>query len=292
MIKSMTGYGQARREDKERSVAVEIKTLNSKFTDISIRLPKPFNEKETEIRNLLTDKLERGKISINIEYARVADDFIPVEINGALFKSYYTQLNRLAEEVGASKDDIFKMALLYPDVQLQKQNSDILEKDWVEVRKTIVEAIDKCDFFRKNEGVELSGKVFQYLENIDGYLTEVEKHDPNRMAELREKLRKSLNDLKLNGEVDENRFEQELIYYIEKLDICEEKVRLKSHIEYFKEVLDSSNSQGKKLNFISQEIGREINTLGSKANYAPMQKLVVNMKDELEKIKEQLQNIV
>lgn len=292
MIKSMTGYGQARRDDGERSVAVEIRTLNSKFTDITIRLPKPFNEKETEIRNLLTERLERGKISITIEYARLTDDFVPVEINSALFKSYYNQLKNLAVEVGAGENDIFKMALTYPDVQIQKQDNEILEKDWQEIRKTIVEAVDKCDFFRKNEGVELSNKLFQYLDNIDRYLDEVEKYDSNRLTEVKERLKKSLDDLKLNGEVDKNRFEQELIYYIEKLDICEEKVRLKSHIEYFRQVLNAETSQGKKLNFISQEMGREINTMGSKANYAPIQKLVVSMKDELEKIKEQLQNII
>lgn len=292
MIKSMTGYGQARRDDGERSVAVEIRTLNSKFTDITIRLPKLFNEKETEIRNLATERLERGKISITIEYARLTDDFVPVEINSALFKNYYNQLKNLAEDVGAGENDIFKMALMYPDVQIQKQDSEILGKDWEEIRKTIVEAIDKCDFFRKNEGVELSNKFFQYLDNIDQYLSEVEKHDPNRLVEVKERLRKSLDDLKLNGEVDKNRFEQELIYYIEKLDICEEKVRLKSHIEYFRQVLNAETSQGKKLNFISQEMGREINTMGSKANYTAIQKLVVSMKDELEKIKEQLQNIV
>lgn len=288
----MTGYGQARRDDGERSVAVEIRTLNSKFTDITIRLPKPFNEKETEIRNLLTERLERGKISITIEYARLTDDFVPVEINSALFKSYYNQLKNLAVEVGAGENDIFKMALTYPDVQIQKQDNEILEKDWQEIRKTIVEAVDKCDFFRKNEGVELSNKLFQYLDNIDRYLDEVEKYDSNRLTEVKERLKKSLDDLKLNGEVDKNRFEQELIYYIEKLDICEEKVRLKSHIEYFRQVLNAETSQGKKLNFISQEMGREINTMGSKANYAPIQKLVVSMKDELEKIKEQLQNII
>ncbi len=292
MIKSMTGFGHARLEDGVRFISIEVKTLNSKFVDSMIRLPKNFNSKEPEIKNLITEKLERGKIALTIEYTRLDDGSQPVEFNEGLFLSYYRQLSHLAEKVEANKEDIFRLAIGYPDVQIQKIDDEKLEEEWKEISKVLMDALHKCDEFRINEGKDLMSKFFAYLENIESGLKEVEAHDPLRLEELKIRLRKSLDDLKLNGEVDQNRFEQELIYYIEKLDISEEKVRLKSHIDHFREVLDSKTSQGKKLNFISQEIGREINTLGSKANYAPIQKIVVGMKDELEKIKEQIQNIV
>lgn len=292
MIKSMTGYGHAKLEDSERIVSVEVKTLNSKFVDATIRLPKNFNGKEPEIKNLITEKLERGKISLVIEYGRLDDGSIPVEFNEALFKSYYKELNRLADMVNAPKEDIFRMALSYPDVQIQKVDDEKIEEEWKIINEVLRKALDQCDSFRINEGHELEAKFMSYLDSIDNLLEEVEKNDPQRLTELKVRLKKSLDDMKLNGDVDQNRFEQELIYYIEKLDISEEKVRLKSHIKHFNEVMKAETSQGKKLNFISQEMGREINTIGSKASYAPIQKLVVGMKDELEKIKEQIQNIV
>ena len=288
----MTGYGHAKLEDSERIISIEVKTLNSKFVDATIRLPKNFSGKEPEIKNLLTEKLERGKISLVIEYGRLEDGSIPVEFNESLFKSYYLELSRLADLVHAPKEDIFRMALSYPDVQIQKVDDEKLEEEWKIINDVLLNALDHCDQFRINEGKDLSSKFAMYLDNIETLLIQVEENDPQRLSELKTRLKKSLDDLKLNGEVDQNRFEQELIYYIEKLDISEEKVRLKSHLRHFREVMDADASQGKKLNFISQEMGREINTIGSKASYAPIQKLVVGMKDELEKIKEQIQNIV
>ncbi len=288
----MTGFGMAKLEDQQRRINIEVKTLNSKFLDVNIRLPKFFSSKEADIKNLITEVLVRGKVALNIEYARIGEDSAPIEFNKSLFKTYYHQLTELANEVESTSNDLFKIALTFPDVQLQNYDENVLEEEWLVLKEVLGNALSKCNEFRVIEGKELEGKFIDYLNNIESYLTEVETHDPKRISELRERIRKSLDDLKLNGEIDKNRFEQELIYYIEKLDICEEKVRLKSHLDYFKEVINANTSQGKKLNFISQEIGREINTLGSKANYAPIQKLVVNMKDELEKIKEQLQNIV
>ncbi len=288
----MTGFGLAKQEDNQRRISVEIKTLNSKFLDTGIRLPKFFASKELEVKNLVTESLERGKISLVIEYASVSEENAPIEFNKSLFKAYYQQLTDLAKEVNSSSNDLFKIALTYPDVQIQNYDEEILEEEWEVLKKVLANALKKCDEFRISEGKELEKRFIDYINNIESYLEETEKHDPKRLGELKDRLKKSLEDLSLNGEIDKNRFEQELIYYIEKLDISEEKVRLKNHLDYFREVMNAKNSQGKKLNFISQEIGREINTLGSKANYAPIQKLVVNMKDELEKIKEQIQNIV
>lgn len=288
----MTGYGRATREEDKRSVAVELKSLNSKYLDVSVRLPKIFNEKELEIRNIISEKLIRGKISITIEHAILDGEELSVQINSELFKSYYYKLASLAQSVNADSGDLFKMALQYPDVQIQKQDDEKVEEEWQILKEVVIDAIEKCDSFRQQEGGSLKDKLVSYTENIEQLLKQVEEEDPKRLQELKEKLLKTLTDLKLKEDIDQNRFEQELIYYIDKLDISEEKVRLENHLKYFLEVLNYPDSNGKKLNFISQELGREINTMGAKANYAPIQKLVVNMKDELEKIKEQIQNIV
>ena len=292
MIKSMTGFGRAKLDDGTRNIVVEIKTLNSKFLDMSIRLPKSFNEKELDIRNSISEKLERGKTTVNIEYTRLNNPETSILINETLFKNYFEKLQLLAKDVGAENDEIFKLALQYPDVQVQRQNDEDLEEEWKGLNQVILEAIKKCDDFRIKEGEGLKNNLNEYVNIIGEQLTQIDSLDPDRLNELKERIKKSLDELKIKEDIDQNRFEQELIYYIEKLDISEEKVRLKSHLAHFLEAMNSPTSNGKKLNFISQEMGREINTIGSKANYAPIQRLVVNMKDELEKIKEQLQNIV
>lgn len=288
----MTGYGMARHDDDALSVYVEIKTLNSKYMDANIRLPKSLSEKELEIRQQLTDVLERGKINLSIEYMRKDDSSIIMDVNEKLFKTYFDKLNKLSKEVQKGEDDIFRMALQMPEVIISQENEDAIAHDWKIINEKVSEAISKCDEFRIKEGENLTKKLAQYAENIQALLQEAKTHDPERIKALKQKLIQGLEELKQKDEVDKNRFEQELVYYIEKLDINEEKVRLKSHIEYFLEVLNSTTSQGKKLNFISQEMGREINTMGAKANYAPLQKCVVNMKEELEKIKEQVLNLL
>jgi len=291
MIKSMTGYGRFILDDGKRNSTVEIKALNSKYLDVQIRLPKIFNEKEMELRNVISEYLVRGKISVTVEHVKLEADNLSVTINEPLFKSYFTSLKNLSTMVGATDQDLFKLALQYPDVQIQNQDDDKIEEEWQFLKEVAVEACKKCDAFRIKEGEGLYAKLLSYIDEIEVALQKIEELDPERLKNLREKIKKSLEDLKLE-DYDQNRFEQELVYYIEKLDISEEKVRLLSHTHYFKEVLDYPESNGKKLNFIAQEIGREINTIGSKASYAPIQKLVVGMKDELEKIKEQIQNIV
>ncbi len=292
MIKSMTGYGLARLEDDEKSIVVEIKTLNSKFTDLSVRLPKTLYNKEIEIRNLLTGLLERGKISVSVEYLRKSGSDTNITINEDLFKNYYRKLNDLATDVGTPAGEIFKIALQLPEVMVPLENESQKERAWGEIRELVQKAAEKCNDFRIHEGNELSEKLQSYIKQIRMALTEIEKLDPERVKRIKSRIKDNLNDLPGKEEIDENRLEQELIYYIEKIDISEEKVRLDTHLNHFIEILEKDQSNGKKLNFVSQEIGREINTIGSKANDAPIQRQVINMKEALEKIKEQTLNIL
>ncbi len=291
MLKSMTGYGLAKLEQKSVTIGVEIKTLNSKFLDTQIRMPRAFSAKEIALKNILSDKLIRGKVSVSITFDKNGEDTPKVAINEKLFGEYYTMLSKVAKDVGAADKDILKMVLLMPEVQVSKSADENVERDWKVILKSVNEAIKKCDEFRMDEGERLQKKIASYIKKIDQLLSKIIKQDPKRTKAVRERIDKKITELKIES-IDKNRFEQELIYYIEKLDISEEKVRLKSHLNYFMEVLGNKTSQGKKLGFISQEIGREINTIGSKANDAAIQKDVVGMKEELEKIKEQLLNIL
>jgi len=288
----MTGYGQARYEDENCCVNVEIKTLNSKFLDVGIRLPKAFNDKEISLRNLISEKLERGKVSMILEYTNKTDDTAKVNINEKLFRSYYDKLHALAQSVGAKSEDLFRMAVQFPEVIETVEDDSNREKEWDLILPVLREAIDRCNEFREKEGAVLTEKLKTYIESIEKNLEDVKILDPIRVERIRARLNGSLKEFTTREEIDENRLEQELIFYIEKLDISEEKVRLTGHLNHFKEILTSDKSMGKKMNFMSQEIGREINTIGSKANYAPMQQLVVQMKDELEKIKEQMLNVL
>ncbi|CAN5293308.1 YicC family protein [soil metagenome] len=287
----MTGYGLASVENEKRAVTVEIKTLNSKFLDAIFKLPKQFADKELEIRGSLSEKLERGKITLSIEYLNKNNQLAPLSINKDLFKIYYEQLNVLAEEAGASPTDNFKTALNFPDVINNNVMPDPDESidEWVEINKVIKEAVQYTDKFRIKEGENLKEKIIQNIHNIKKLSEEIAVLDPLRADAVKARLRQHLNELE---QIDENRFEQEIIYYLEKLDINEEKVRLSSHLDFFMEVITKDQSPGKKLGFISQEIGREINTIGSKANDAGIQRLVIGMKEELEQIKEQLLNIL
>lgn len=290
MICSMTGFGAAEAESKVYRVKVEVKTLNSKFLDIALKVPRELADKELEIKNFISQKLVRGKVNMIIELLPIHMEEPAVVINDELFKSYYNKYVELAREVGASDKDIFRLALHSPDVIIPDESSHAVE--WDMVQKAISESLDKCNSFREAEGQTLHEKLASYIDGISEGLAQVAGHDPNRIAQIKERISNSLEEIKEKTQVDQNRFEQELIYYIEKIDITEEKVRLRRHLDYFMEVMDSGDAQGKKLGFISQEIGREINTIGSKANDAVIQRAVVQMKDDLEKIKEQCMNVI
>lgn len=289
----MTGYGIASHESENLKIHVEVKTLNSKFLDLNLRFPKALADKELEIRKIVSDKLERGKVSLSFDYVDATARPSKLAIDTPLFLAYYNQLKRLAQEVNADTSDLFKLALQSPEVMLSESNN---EEDgngnWELLKEKLHEALAACDNFRVTEGATLQTQLEASILEIGNMLGKIIEQDPLRIQNIRNRIKQNIEELSLKGTADENRLEQEIIYYIEKLDISEEKVRLKSHLDYFLEVMNMPTSQGKKLGFISQEIGREINTIGSKANDALIQKYVVGMKEELEKIKEQLLNIV
>ena len=292
MLKSMTGFGKSVSESSSLTVTAEVKSLNSKFTDIYCRISKSLSFREIEIRNLLTQALERGKIEFNLttNYSDVASS--GTSINRPLVNAYMKDLKESSESFGGDDPvELFKIALTLPNAfntEVASEEQAIAE--WQQILKTVNDAITECTKFRLREGSIVSDKFVEYIDKIGELLTEAEAQDKTRIPAVRERLRKSVMELMGDEEFDKNRFEQELIYYIEKYDISEEKVRLRTHLNYFKDVLKEGN--GKKLNFLSQEIGREINTIGSKANDVILQRIVVNMKDELEKIKEQTSNVL
>jgi uncharacterized protein (TIGR00255 family) len=292
MLKSMTGYGLASLETETISISAEIKSLNSKFQDFNLKLPREFADKELEIRNIVGNILERGKIGLFVEVEHKGVVKATVAVNKELVAQYYKDLKETADLLGAPDTDLFKIALTMPKAMNGDVENEDSVKEWEMTFKVVQEAIKKCEEFRANEGKVLEGKLEGYILKIDGLLKSVDLADPQRVKNVREKIQNHLAEYNLADQVDNNRFEQELIYYIEKLDISEEKVRLKSHLQYFLETMKSQDANGKKLGFIAQEIGREINTIGSKANDASIQRFVVEMKEELEKIKEQSLNIL
>ncbi len=288
----MTGFGQAVSNSNEATITVEIKSLNSKFLDLNLRLPKLFSEKELELRNLISEKLERGKLSFSIDYQPAVKEEVHQRYNEVLFTAYYAELKRLADRVVAPYDNLFQLALSSPDVTENKVQEELDPTLWKKAQQAITEAIQKFEKFRMEEGKSMEVKLVQYIESIRKELYHVEEIDPKRVEKIRSKIKGNITDFFGSEGFDANRLEQEIIFYIEKLDIHEERVRLKTHLDYFLKALGDKQSNGKKLGFISQEIGREINTIGSKANDAEMQKHVVMMKEELEKVKEQLNNIL
>ncbi|MFT6970432.1 MAG: hypothetical protein ACJAXX_000997 [Roseivirga sp.] len=293
MLRSMTGYGLSKAQAGNTQVTVEIRSLNSKFLDAQIRLPRQLQEKELEVRNLLNSELVRGKVLVSVEMSSDDINASKQEINHALFKSYFAEYSELANEVYAERVDLFRLALHSPEVMSgSAYNEELLAEQWTLAKTNIVAAINHCNEFREQEGAKLQTELVGYIQNIEAYLGEIKKIEGERMISIKERISGHQKEILGADQFDVNRFEQEMIYFIEKLDVSEEFVRLKAHLDYFLEILKEDNSQGKKLNFISQELGREINTIGSKANYAPMQRQVVCMKDELEKIKEQLLNII
>ena len=287
----MTGFGKAECECKNQKIVVEIKSLNSKSLDINARIPNGYREKEVEIRSLLSNKLKRGKIDflISVENSGETANY---SINTKLAKKYYGILKELSGEFDEKEfTDYLPVIMRLPDVMVNEQE-EMSDEDWEKLKDTIDKALNKIDEFRTEEGQNLYDDLKLRVDNITGLLSQVAPYEGERLKNIKEKIRRDLYDLADKKEIDKNRFEQELVYYQDKLDITEEKVRLKKHLEYFTDTMNEPVSQGKKLNFISQEMGREINTLGSKASEANIQKLVVQMKDELEKIKEQLFNIL
>ena len=291
MIKSMTGFGQHSVDDGTVQISAEVKSLNSKFLDLNLRLPKIFSDKEIEVRNLISEQLERGKVSVVVEYQEHGDAAIKHSYNQNLFVGYYTELKRLADRVVAPYDNLFELALNSPDVIQSKVRESSDEESWKKVRETLVEALKKCEQFRSDEGKVLGKTLKDCTSVIAAELKNVEVLDPKRVERVRERLKGNVVTFFGEEGYDLNRLEQEIIFYIEKLDINEERVRLKAHLDYFDSVLIEKQSNGKKLGFISQEIGREINTIGSKANNVPIAHSVVEMKAAVEKIREILQNV-
>jgi uncharacterized protein (TIGR00255 family) len=289
MIKSMTGFGKASLELDTKTVQVEIRSLNSKGADVSLRLSSIYRNFELELRNDITKQLERGKIDVSI-YIESKQAETPVEINIALAKTYKDKLRNLAIELEEPLNDVVYQVLKMPDV-LKNERNQADENEWKQIKQAINAAIIQLNNFRDMEGLSLKKDFEERLNKIKTCLDEVKTLDEKRINTIKARIRTNLYDVIAKDKIDENRFEQELIYYIEKLDINEEKVRLQTHLDYFLSTMVEV-SAGRKLNFIAQEIGREINTIGSKANDAPIQKLVVLMKDELEKIKEQCNNVL
>jgi len=287
----MTGFGQAAAVVDDGTIHMEVRTLNSKFLDLGLRIPSILAEKEAEIRAMIQDQLERGKISVSIEYERNVQEKISPRFNEVRFTAYYAELKKLADRVMAPYDNLFELALRAPDVgvdAVEKASPDVLEK----FSGAFLSALGQCNEFRDKEGAVLAEKLESYVRTVEERLDEVIKLDPLRVTKIRTKIKKNVTEFFGDEGFDANRLEQEILYYIEKLDIHEERVRLKAHASHFLEAMRGPRPHGKKLGFIAQEMGREINTIGSKANDAAMQKEVIMMKEELEKIKEQLNNVL
>ena len=288
MIQSMTGYGKSVLQLPTKKVTIEIKSLNSKTLDLNVRIPSYYKEKELEVRKKLANELIRGKVDFSIFVEMTADETSTI-INPGVVKNYMQQLKSIVETDSKNDLELLKMAIHMPDA-LKTDREELDENEWNLINKTVEEAIKEIIQYRIDEAAALEDDFRTRIANIKSYLEQIKELDVERITNVKERLKKAIDDLKVT--VDENRFEQELIYYLEKLDINEEKVRLENHLNYFLQTLETEDSNGKKLGFIVQEMGREINTTGSKANFAPMQKAVIQMKNELEQIKEQILNIL
>ncbi len=291
MIKSMTGFGLASTDHENIKFAVEIKSLNSKFLELNLKLPRAFSEKELLLRNVCSKEIERGKVSVSINIDRGEESLKGATINAALLSKYYKQLEAINVDLGANSSNLLQAVLSFPEV-ISYQEEEINEGDWDILYSTFNKALESFNQFRLTEGNVLKTDLELRIKNILQFFAQVEELEPLRIPQIRARLNQFLEENVGKINVDQNRLEQELIYYIDKLDITEEKTRLKSHCDYFTATLKSKDANGKKLGFISQEIGREINTMGAKANDAQIQQLVVGMKEELEKIKEQLLNVL
>lgn len=291
MIKSMTGYGKAIVETPQKKITIEIKSLNSKQLDINIKVPWLYKEKELDIKNMVSQKLDRGKVDLTIFFDVLDDEFIPV-INKSIVKNYYNQLNEIAGELRIDFNEHILSTIMRLPETLKTEKPELSSDEWQLIKDQLTEALNMADLYRIEEGNALEKDLKISLARILSSLESIESFEEGRISKVREKLTSILEENVKSENIDKNRFEQELIFYLEKFDINEEKVRLKKHCEYFLETLNSPAPNGKVLGFIIQEIGREINTIGSKANDASIQKLVVMMKDDLEKIKEQTLNVL
>ncbi len=290
MIQSMTGFGKASTELERRKVTVEVKSLNSKQLDLSVRLPNLYKEHEMEIRNQLSRQLERGKVDFLIYVENIGNE-TPTQINQNIVEGYYNQIKESARKLGIDTPaDWYQVILRMPDV-LKYESQEVDELEWNAVSQVIDEAVKQLLAFRKQEGEMLTNLFKEKVANISSLLTDIEPFEAERVEKIKARITEALHKIE-DFDYDKNRFEQEMIYYIEKLDINEEKSRLTNHLGYFLETMKSGTGQGKKLGFIAQEMGREINTMGSKSNHADMQQIVVRMKDELEQIKEQVLNVL
>jgi uncharacterized protein (TIGR00255 family) len=288
MIQSMTGYGKSVLQLPTKKVTIEIKSLNSKNLDLNVRIPSYYKEKELNVRKKLAKTLIRGKVDFSIFVEMTADE-TATTINNGVIKQYMQQLRNVVQTGNSDDVELLKMAVLMPDA-LKTERAELDENEWTLINQSVDAALEEIVQYRVDEAASLELDFRERIANIESYLEEVKALDIDRIENVKTRLKKAINDLKVD--TDENRFEQELIYYLEKLDINEEKVRLENHLDYFLQTLKTPDSNGKKLGFIVQEMGREINTTGSKANFAPMQKAVIQMKNELEQIKEQILNVL
>lgn len=287
MLKSMTGFGKATGTFQTKKVSVEIRSLNSKSIDLNARVASQYREVEPDIRKLVAKELSRGKVDVSVSIDSIGDESA-TKLNSGLAKSYYEDLKSINEAIGEKTQDYLSLIMRMPDIyNTERESLSDEEKTWV--LNLVKEATDKLNDFRRKEGVELESEFNDRIEEIRGFLSEIPQYEDERIQIIRERMKKGLEEIESKSSYDENRFEQEMIYYIEKLDVSEEKMRLSNHLDYFQETMKTETA-GKKLGFITQEIGREINTLGSKSNHAKMQVLVIGMKDNLEKIKEQILN--
>ncbi|PIB36831.1 YicC family protein [Reichenbachiella sp. 5M10] len=291
MTKSMTGYGHASFENDQISIQVEIRTLNSKFLDIGAKIPKEISALENDLRKIISDRLIRGKVNFNVDITAKSKLNQAPKIDPELFRHYKEQILSVTQDMTLSDADILYSIMKTGDIYEQPENKKEIADKATMVR-LVEQALDQCDAFRLQEGNSVEIALKSFADSISLRLDAIKIKDPERMIHIKERINEGLKELSASEKSDPNRFEQELIYYIEKLDISEEIVRLENHLQFFHSTLDEHESQGKKLGFISQEMGREINTIGSKANNSDIQKLVVEMKDELEKIKEQVLNII
>jgi uncharacterized protein (TIGR00255 family) len=290
MIKSMTGFGKSATSINQKKISIEIRSLNSKQADISVRIPAVYKEKELELRAKINQYLERGKIEYNL-YVEQTTATPNYQINESLFKNYYNELKRLSDELG-EQSDLIKIVTGMPDVFQKEEKQALDESEWETIMELTIKALQDIDAYRTDEGNTLQKEMELRINNIQQLLNKVELYEKERIITVRERISAHLEEIVGGNQIDKDRLEQELVFYIEKFDVSEEKQRLQSHLDYFMDTMNDKDSQGKKLGFISQEMGREINTLGSKANHSELQKIVVEMKDELEKIKEQILNIL
>jgi len=291
MIRSMTGFGKTEFEVGTKKITLEIKSLNSKQLDINTRVPSMYREKDLEIRRLISEMLTRGKVDFAIYLDNLGTESTS-RVNAAIIKDYYRQLADVHQELGLEINESIMQSIMRLPETVKMVYDELDETEWITVRENLIKTLENLNTFRDQEGLALKVDIDTNIANILDLLNQVEPFETQRMENVKTKIKESLDALQLNGSLDKNRFEQELIYYMEKLDINEEKVRLANHCSYFTETMNEDEPSGRKLGFIAQEIGREINTLGSKANESNLQRIVVQMKDNLEKIKEQVLNVL